>query len=462
MSQTVRRAGAFALVSLLALVAPVSPVVVDRLSLPTTVGAAAGVGSVPTTAVVTALPFALVALAAFAVPEDSPAFEWLARPADFEEGRLYGLAGFALAAAALGLVGASFELPTSVYVASVVLLAFGTLAEKGVFELSSDRFAAMTGFAFAAFGAATLAQLVVAVLSPVAFDPPQAVFLAATGGILGALLRSMLYDRDDPLVVITTALVLWLFATLTLELTATQVVVAILISLALGYVSYALETASITGMLTGTLLVFLSVVLGSYGWFAVLLSFFAIGGLSTKFRYDEKLDRGIAEENEGARGSGNVIANSAAALVALLGWAAHGLLGVPQGVFLFAFAGSVAAAMSDTLSSEIGGLYDNPRLITTFRTVPPGTDGGVTWQGGLAGLAGAGIVAAVAFVAFGLSSTGTGLVVLAGVCGMVVDSLLGATVEGSLLDNKGVNFVATTVAGVVGAGLAWALALVPL
>jgi uncharacterized protein (TIGR00297 family) len=320
----------------------------------------------------------------------------------------------------------------------------------------------MTGFAFAAFGAGTLAQLAVTALSPATFDPPQAVFLAASGGMLGALLRSMLYDRDDPLVMVTTALVLWLFATLPLELTATQVVGAIAISLVLGYVSYALETASITGMLTGTLLAFLSVVLGSYGWFAVLISFFAIGGLSTKFRYDEKIDRGIAEANEGARGSGNVIANSAAALVALLGWATHGHLGLPQDVFLFAFAGSVAAAMSDTLSSEIGGLYDNPRLITTFRTVPPGTDGGVTWQGGVAGLVGAGIVAAVAYVAFSLSALGTGLVVLAGVCGMVVDSLLGATVEGTLLDNKGVNLLATTVAGLVAAGLAWGLALVPL
>ncbi|MFN7132546.1 MAG: DUF92 domain-containing protein [Myxococcales bacterium] len=33
--------------------------------------------------------------------------------------------------------------------------------------------------------------------------------------------------------------------------------------------------------------------------------------------------------------------------------------------------------MSDTLSSEIGGVFDSPRLITTLERVPPGTDGGV-------------------------------------------------------------------------------------
>ena len=462
MSQTVRRAGAFALVSLLALVAPVSSVVADRLSLPATVGSPTAAVGVPTAAVVTAAPFVFVALAAFAVPEDSSLFDWFARPSDFEEGRLYGLVGFSLAAAALALIGTSFDLPATVYAASVVLLAFGALAEKASLELSSDRFLATTVFAFAAFGAGMLAQLAVAALGRVAFAPPQAVFLAASGAMLAALLRSMLYDRDDPLVMSSTALVLWLFADLPLELTATQVVVAVAISLALGYASYALQTGSITGVLTGTLLAFLSVVLGDYGWFAVLVSFFAIGGLSTKYRYDEKLDRGIAEENEGARGSGNVLANSAAALVALLGWAAHGHLGVSQEVFLFAFAGSVAAAMSDTLSSEIGGLFDDPRLITTFRTVPPGTDGGVTWQGGVAGLVGAVIVAVISYVAFSLSPAGTGVVVLAGVCGMVVDSLLGATVEGSLLDNKGVNFVATTVAGCVAAVLAVGAGLVAL
>nr|WP_305794579.1 DUF92 domain-containing protein [Halomarina rubra] len=446
----------FALVSVLALVAPLAPVLAEQAGVP------AVDSNTPLVSAVAAAPFALVALGAFAVPEDSALFEWLARPADFEEGRLYGLVGFALAASALAFVAVNFTLPLSVYVASVVLLAWGSFAEKGALELSSNRFLAVSAFAFAAFGAGTLAQLATAALRDVSFDPSQAVFLAASGAMLAALLRSMLFDRDDPLVMTTTALVLWLFADLPLELTATQVVGAIVISIALGYVSYALETASITGMLTGTLLAFLSVVLGSYGWFAVLISFFAIGGLSTKFRYDEKLDRGIAEENEGARGSGNVIANSAAALVALLGWATSTHTGVPQDVFLFAFAGSIAAAMSDTLSSEIGGLYDDPRLITTFRTVPPGTDGGVTWQGGVAGLVGAGVVGLIAFVAFSLSPTATGVVVLAGVCGMVVDSVLGATIEGTLLDNKGVNFVATTVAGVVAAALAWGLGLVPL
>jgi uncharacterized protein (TIGR00297 family) len=213
-------------------------------------------------------------------------------------------------------------------------------------------------------------------------------------------------------------------------------------------------------MVTGILLALLAVVLGGYGWFAVLIAFFALGGLVSKFRYDEKLDRGVAQENEGARSSANVLANSSAALFSVLGYAASSRLGLPPELFLFAFVGSVAAAMSDTFSSEVGGLYDRPRLLTTLERVEPGTDGGVTWQGELAGLVGAAVVAAIGSPFFGFTAVGVAVVVLAGFAGMTVDSLLGATLEGDLLDNQGVNLAATATAAVVAAGLAVALGLV--
>jgi uncharacterized protein (TIGR00297 family) len=192
------------------------------------------------------------------------------------------------------------------------------------------------------------------------------------------------------------------------------------------------------------------------------MTFFGVGGLAAKFRYEEKRERGIAEENEGARGSGNVLANSLAGLVAVLGAAASpSLTTLPRVLFLFAFAGSIAAATSDTLSSEIGGVFDGPRLITTFERVAPGTDGAVTWQGELAGLAGAGLIAAIAFAMFDLvDPAGAGIVLAAGFGGMTVDSLLGATVEGRWLENEGVNFAATVSGALVAAGLAIAAGFV--
>jgi len=118
--------------------------------------------------------------------------------------------------------------------------------------------------------------------------------------------------------------------------------------------------------------------------------------------------------------------------------------------------------MADTLSSEFGGLFDAPRLVTTLRPVAPGTDGAITWQGEVAGVAGAGLVAALAALAMpfggsaaigdlaGPAAAGTTVAVPvavavtgAGFVGMTVDSLLGATVEGGRIGNQGVNTLAT-------------------
>ncbi|MEF8773354.1 MAG: DUF92 domain-containing protein, partial [Halobacteriales archaeon] len=168
------------------------------------------------------------------------------------------------------------------------------------------------------------------------------------------------------------------------------------------------------------------------------------GGLATKFRYEEKQSRGVAEENDGARGSGNVLGNSAIALLALLGYTGAEAANMPAPVFVFAFAGALATAMSDTLSSEIGGVYDDPRLITTLDPVDPGTDGGVTWQGVAAGTAGAALIAGLSAGLFGpVGGVGAVVVLAAGVVGMNVDSVLGATLEGGLVGNQSVNFLAT-------------------
>jgi uncharacterized protein (TIGR00297 family) len=218
-------------------------------------------------------------------------------------------------------------------------------------------------------------------------------------------------------------------------------------------------------MLTGAALALVTVALGGPGWFAVLITFFGVGSLSTKFRYDAKLRRGVAEPNEGARGTTNVLANAAVALVSVVGFAAAPLVSAASGVglsvdptlFQYAFAGSLAAAMSDTLSSEVGGLFDSPRLITTLEPVPPGTDGAVTWQGELAGVVGAALIAGVTVLALPPSPQTTlaaGLVLAGGVAGMTVDSLLGATVEGETVGNEAVNFAATLAGALVAAALA--------
>jgi len=443
----VRRAVGFALVGTLALVVPL----VDSVSPAwlATVGAVA--------------PFVAVAALALTAVDSGPLFELFARPGDREDDTLYGLAGFALAIAGLALLAVQFGLPIPVFVASVFVLVYGNLGARLGERVTTDPALVTAGFVTAGFVGATAGSAGAALIvgTPMTGERLALLaFYAISGALLGALLRAVLFERDDPLVLLSVGLVLWLFSDLPLQdVTATRIALALAVTVALGYASYALETASLPGMLTGVFLGLLTIVLGDFRWFAMLITFFGLGGLSTKFRYDEKQDRGIAEENEGARGSGNVLANSIVALVAVLAAAASpSHTGVDPLLLLYVFAGAVAAAMSDTFSSEFGGLYDNPRLITTLERVEPGTDGGVTWQGAVAGLVGSGLIAGIAGGLFAeIEATGTLLILAAGFVGMLVDSLLGATIEGETLGNQSVNLLATLAAALVSGGLAGVL-----
>lgn len=444
MTTPVRRAVAFALVGCLTLVGPW----ILRVEEPA-VATVAAIG-----------PFLLVAAVALASSPGSVIFELFARPPDRRNGHLYGLAVFSLAAAVLATLTVGFGMPSYVYVGTVLLLVFGNVTAQAVRRYRYEQVRTVAGFVAGGFVAAVVGQLLAVRLSSETLQISNIAFLAASGALLGALLQQMLSRRDDSVVLVTVGLVLWLFATLPLDISTTRIVVALGVTVVLGYASFALETASIPGMLTGVLLGLLTIVLGDYGRFTMLIAFFGIGGLSSKFRYERKQHRGIAEENEGARGTGNVLANSLVALVTVLVGAVSTEYGTDPSVFVYAFAGAVAAALADTLSSEIGGLYDNPRLITTLRVVDPGTDGAVTWQGELFGLTGATIVAGIALVSFaGMSYFGAGVIVFAGFVGMTVDSLLGATIEGRFLGNQGVNFLATLSAGLACTALAVVLQL---
>ncbi|MFO8114035.1 MAG: DUF92 domain-containing protein [Halorubrum sp.] len=457
MIRRLRRASTFAAVAALAALAP-------------TLGDAAVV------------PFLAVAGLAFFGIRDGEWFETLALPGDREEERLYGFVAFSIAAAGLALFASlpRVPLPYEAFAAAALAVGGGRLGREIVGRSTTDEFPLVAGYlglgALAALAGQVAVLLQVEVLgvsgppagssagapgdavTVVASALPEAAFLASVAALTAALVRSLVFARDAHITVILVAFAVWGFIALDPTVTVPLVAFGLGVTVALGYISFALGTASVPGMLTGVLSALLAVVLGGVGWFLTLMSFYAVGGLASKYRFDEKADRGVAQENDGARGTGNVLANSAVALVALLGYAATPHVAMPATPFAFAFAGATATAMADTLSSEIGGLFDGPRLVTTLRRVEPGTDGAITWQGEVAGLAGALLVGGIAAVGMPVGGlvVGGGIVVLAGVVGMTVDSLLGASIEGDRVGNQAVNFLAT----LAGAAVAVALGVV--
>ncbi len=192
---------------------------------------------------------------------------------------------------------------------------------------------------------------------------------------------------------------------------------------------------------------------GGFPALGLLLLFFVLGSGASRLGYARKKAAGAAQESGGRRSAVNALANGGAAAIS---GAAAWILPDYASVLQVISAGALAAATSDTLSSEIGSLYGNRyRNIVSWRTEPRGIDGAVSIAGSIAGIAGAGAIA-LAFWAGG--GRGGWVVFAAGMAGNYADSLLGATLQRrGLLNNHGVNAAATAFAGII-AGIAALLA----
>jgi uncharacterized protein (TIGR00297 family) len=116
---------------------------------------------------------------------------------------------------------------------------------------------------------------------------------------------------------------------------------------------------------------------------------------------------------------------------------------------------ALSEAAADTVSSEVGQAFgEKARLITSWKSVPAGTNGAVSLTGTLAGIAAAAIVSSVCLFA-GLVPMRWLLISLgAGILGMFADSFLGAWLERrGLLNNDSVNFLSTLVSAVASSWL---------
>jgi uncharacterized protein (TIGR00297 family) len=242
------------------------------------------------------------------------------------------------------------------------------------------------------------------------------------------------------------AMTMFLFEELKYEVDLSILIAAAVIAFGFGYTSYRLRVADISGLFSGAMIGIILIVFADVRWFLIMLTFFIIGAAATRYRYVDKERFGVAQEHGGVRGYFNVFANG---LVATGGAILYGITGNPA--FAALFMSSVASAAADTAASEIGVTGKTPYLITTFKPVPRGTNGGVTLRGEVAAILASIIVAAVALV-MGVADPKLAIVtVIAGFIGTNVDSVVGATLENSgRIGNSGTNLTATFFGGVAG------------
>jgi len=205
-----------------------------------------------------------------------------------------------------------------------------------------------------------------------------------------------------------------------------------------------------SGAIAGAVICFLLYAGAGPGAFFALVSVFALTWITTRMGYRRKQRLGTAENREG-RTAAQVLANLAVSAGCAALFASTGRI-----AFLFAIAGALSEAAADTVSSELGqARSEEARLITTWESVPAGTDGGVSVAGTLGGIAAATLVSLVCVLGSLVPLRQLGIPILAGVIGMIADSYLGAILERKkLLNNDWVNLLGTLTAAAVAISIA--------
>lgn len=194
---------------------------------------------------------------------------------------------------------------------------------------------------------------------------------------------------------------------------------------------------------TGGILAILIYLGGGYNGLALLGAFFLFASMVTSWKREVKEDLKAAEGNGGRRNALQVLANGGVA-------ASCGALCLiyPQkaGLLDLMLAASLASAVGDTFSSELGTVYGKRFFnILTFRKDRRGENGVVSFEGLLAGFLGSSIIAIIFYLEYGYHNAA--IVVVCGVAGNVADSVLGAGLERKhYLGNDAVNFLSSLVA----------------
>ncbi|TID21248.1 UMP1-like protein [Venturia nashicola] len=251
---------------------------------------------------------------------------------------------------------------------------------------------------------------------------------------------------------------------------------------ALVYRAYSRNSLTPLGILVATLTAIIHALHPFSAPFALLVVFFLAGTTVTKIKHDVKArlthSSSGSPGGEGPRSHIQVLANSgvASVLILLHAWSLRkdngdfddqcfkrGAWPRTSDVLLAGIVANYAAVAADTFSSELGILAKSkPRLITApWKIVPPGTNGGVTATGVNAGLLGSFILSATATIllpfcpksTFGLTGTlGGGVTTVGwslksrlnfllamtviGTAGSLLDSLLGALLQASVVDTR--------------------------
>lgn len=187
-------------------------------------------------------------------------------------------------------------------------------------------------------------------------------------------------------------------------------------------------TLDVSGSLLAVLFGIITFYFGLQLWWffmAVLIDFLVLSAIATKAREEKKAKM---KGYEKVRSWKNVVANGIVPVtIVLVYFVFVGYVGISPSnsqIIVYAFVASLGAVTADKFASEFGVLYGFPKDIVTGAVVRRGTSGGITWMGTLMGLIGS-LLIGLTVLSIGASFLVFDVIVIAGVAGNVVDSVLG-------------------------------------
>jgi uncharacterized protein (TIGR00297 family) len=230
-----------------------------------------------------------------------------------------------------------------------------------------------------------------------------------------------------------------------------RLAIGLAVNLALAAAAYAARGVDLSGALAGILLGTTIWAFLDWRGFVLLFAFFALGTLATKFGYEQKAKAKIAQAKGGRRGARNAFSKTTVPALAAVFAATTG----QPVLFALALAGAFATAASDTCSSEIGQVIGRRTFLIPPRPRGPrGTEGAVSLEGTLAGVAASLVVGGLGYAAALYPASGVAVVAVAAFVATTLESLAGATLEKrGLVDNDAVNFLNSLAGALVAAGL---------
>ncbi|MDB5133530.1 MAG: hypothetical protein JWP37_133 [Mucilaginibacter sp.] len=219
-----------------------------------------------------------------------------------------------------------------------------------------------------------------------------------------------------------------------------------LLIMAVMFVSVKTGKLTFAGAITGGAIAIMIFAGAAYTGIAMLGAFFIFGTAATVWKKKEKQQFKPIEDRSTKRNAGQVLANGG--MPAVIGILIY-LIPLKAGLLRMMMGASLASAMADTLSSELGTVYGKRFYnIITFNKDERGLDGVISVEGTLMGIGGSMVIAIVYALGFGWNSSFL-FIIIAGTIGNISDSVLGVLLERKrYLNNDTVNFLNTFIAAI--------------